>query len=370
MASDDDLFLDDSPHTEAKHRLYRYYLDAWLPILIGANFPLVRIVDGFAGPGRYKVTGRTGSPQIAIEAILENARLQPLLKSGHRIVLQFIEQSPGRAKHLEWELGKLVETSIFTWEVKTGDFDQVWTAELDAIEATGAKLEPTLLFIDGFGYAGFPLDLLARARRYPACEVLINFAWESINRWALTDPSKHDALDRLYGGNRWRPGVDIEDPWEREQFFLAEYQHALAEVGWRGTSFRMLNDNNQTSYHLVFGTTSPRGMEVFKSAAWRVAPDGLFQFSDLRSGAQSGFLRDLTEDMVIDDLKTQLVAAYKGQTVSREELDIFTAWHPIALSRHRTAALTKLQDEGTILEVAPPPKRRGQFPKGSAIRFA
>ena len=214
------------------------------------------------------------------------------------------------------------------------------------------------------------MDLLARARRYRACEVLINFAWDSINRWALNDLSKHDALNRLYGGDRWRPGIDIEDPWEREQFFLAEYQNALADVGWRGASFRMLNDKNQTSYHLVFGTANPRGMEVFKGAAWRVAPDGLFQFADLRNGSQSGFLRDMTEETVAGDLKKKLVAQYKGQTVSREELEIFTAWHPIALSRHRTAALTQLQDDGTILGVIPPPRRQGQFPKGSAVRFA
>ena len=368
MTSDGDLLLDDSLHTGAKHLLYRYYLDAWLPILIRARFPRVRIVDGFAGPGRYKVTGRTGSPQIAIEAILENPSLRPLLNSGHRILLQFIEQNPGRAKHLESELEKLPKLSLFRWEVKTGDFDPIWSAELDRIEAAGANLEPTLLFIDGFGYAGFPLDLLARARGYQSCEVLINFAWESINRWALNDSSKHDALTRLYGSDRWRPGVAIDDPWEREQFFLAEYQNALADVGWRGTSFRMLNDKNQTSYHLVFGTTSPRGMEVFKSAAWRVAPDGLFQFADLRSGAQSGFLRNLTNEFVADDFKKKLLAQYTGQTVSREELETFTAWHPIALSRHRTSALKQLQDDG-ILELIPPARRPGEFPRGSAVRF-
>ena len=57
-------------------------------------------------------------------------------------------------------------------------------------------------------------------------------------------------------------------PGFENSFFLAQYQQALAEAGWRGTSFRMLNKNNQTSYHLVFGTTSPKGMEVFKRAAW------------------------------------------------------------------------------------------------------
>ena len=46
IADNDDLLLEDSPHTQAKHQLYRYYLDAWLPILIRGRMPHIRIVDG------------------------------------------------------------------------------------------------------------------------------------------------------------------------------------------------------------------------------------------------------------------------------------------------------------------------------------
>ena len=223
------------------------------------------------------------------------------MQDSQRILLQFIEQRPDRASFLGQELSKLPAKPLFRFEIKQGDFAAVWSTEMDSLKDAKRQLEPTLLFVDGFGYAGFPLHLLTSALQYRSCEVLINFAWHSINQWALHDPSKHEALNLLYGGDQWRPGIGITDPWEREQFFLAQYQRALADAGWRGTSFRMLNENNQTSYYLVFGTTSPRGMEVFKSAAWRVAPDGVFQFSDLRNQAQSDFLRNMTEDMVVKE---------------------------------------------------------------------
>ena len=366
----DDVLLDDSPHTEAKHRLFRYYLDAWLPILIRGRIPRVRLVDGFAGPGRYRATNREGSPQIAIRAILENSQLNSILQGRQRILLQFIEQDPNRASHLGQELAKLPAKPLFRFEIKQGDFAAVWSTEMDSLKDDNRQLEPTLLFVDGFGYAGFPMHLLTSALEYRSCEVLINFAWHSINQWALRDPSKHEALDLLYGDDRWRLGIDITDPWEREQFFLAQYQQALAEAGWHGTSFRMLNENNQTSYYLVFGTTNPKGMEVFKSAAWRVAHDGSFQFSDLRNEAQSGFLRDLTEDMVVEDLKTQLISSFSKQKVSREKLGEFASWHPVARPTHLTRALAQLQTEGAIVEVLPEPRRRGDFPKGSAVSFA
>ena len=200
--------------------------------------------------------------------------------------------------------------------------------------------------------------------------MLINFAWQSINHWALNDSSKHGALNRLYGGDRWRSGIAIADPWEREQFFLAQYQQALADAGWHGTSFWILNENNQTSYHLVFGTTNPKGMEVFKRAAWRVAPDGLFQFSDLRNQAQSGFLSNMTEEIVVNDLKTRLLASFSKQQVPRDDLDVFASWHPVALSTHLTQALAQLQTEGPIVDIIPKPQRRGTFPKGCTVCFA
>ena len=370
MTTYDDLLLDDSPHTKAKHQLYRYYLDAWLPILILGKMPRVRIVDGFAGPGRYNITNREGSPQIAIRAILDNPQLDPVLNGNRRILLQFIEQRPDRARHLERELATLPTRPLFRVEVKYGAFESVWSAEMEGLKATGAGLEPTLLFIDGFGYAGFPLQLLSRARQYQSCEVLINFPWQSINQWALNDASKHGALNQLYGGDQWRPGVGIADPWEREQYFLAQYQQALADVGWRGTSFRMLNENNQTSYHLVFGTTNPKGMEVFKRAAWRIAPGGLFQFSDLQNQAQSDFLRNMTEEIVVNDLKTQLRASFSKQQVQRDDLAAFASWHPVALPKHLTQALAELLTAGVVVDVIPKPRRPGTFPKGSIVCFA
>ena len=112
----DDLLLDDSPHTQAKHllyRLYRYYLDAWLPILLLGKVPRVRIVDGFAGPGRYRVTDREGSPQVAIRAILGHSQLKAALHSKQRILLQFIELRLGRVTHLKQELAALPTRPIF-----------------------------------------------------------------------------------------------------------------------------------------------------------------------------------------------------------------------------------------------------------------
>lgn len=59
----DDTLWPLEPATEAKHRLYKRYLDAWWPIMLqpnksGWSRPHVTYVDAFAGPGNTPVAMR------------------------------------------------------------------------------------------------------------------------------------------------------------------------------------------------------------------------------------------------------------------------------------------------------------------------
>src|SRR5687768_1930123 len=65
-----DVLWDLDPHTIAKHRILRRYVDAWLPIMASYPRRLV-LIDGFAGPGRYR-GGEDGSPVILLKAYLEH----------------------------------------------------------------------------------------------------------------------------------------------------------------------------------------------------------------------------------------------------------------------------------------------------------
>ncbi|TET39643.1 MAG: three-Cys-motif partner protein TcmP, partial [Dehalococcoidia bacterium] len=68
MTTDDTIWAIE-PHTEAKHKILRYYLSAWFPILATTQNRLL-YVDGFAGPGEfYKKDGSLvdGSPIIALK---------------------------------------------------------------------------------------------------------------------------------------------------------------------------------------------------------------------------------------------------------------------------------------------------------------
>src|ERR1700693_6137138 len=61
------------PHTRAKHRILKSYLDAWLPIMARYNGRIL-FIDGFAGPGRYS-GGERGSPSFRSKRARNGSRL-------------------------------------------------------------------------------------------------------------------------------------------------------------------------------------------------------------------------------------------------------------------------------------------------------
>ena len=132
------------------------------------------------------------------------------------------------------------------------------------------------------------MELLARLAKCSFMDVLINFNWADLNRWILPDPMKYTTLDKLFGSARWRPALSLLGD-ECKAFLIREYRNGLSDIGWRGTSFEMINRQNQTQYYLFFGNRGQKGMEVMKKAMRRVSPDGLFQYRDRTDPAQHRF---------------------------------------------------------------------------------
>lgn len=219
------------------------------------------------------------------------------------------------------------------------------------------------------------MKLIKRLAEHRSSEVLINFAYQSLNQWFLSQENHHALIDELYGNDSWRKCLQLPEGAERERCLVTTYQQTLADVGWRGVSFQMVNKHHQSQYYLLYGTKHHLGMRVFKEAAWHIAPDGQFQYSDLRNPDQIGFLRDVNEAATIDDLAETLVNSYKGKAVGKVELDEFTDSHPTAKLTHLRKALDQLERRipSAIEEVIVPndkKRREGTFPDGCKVKFA
>ena len=78
------------PHTAAKHRVLRKYLDRWIPIMATQSDRLA-LIDGFAGPGEY-AGGEPGSPLVMIDAFASRPRREDIERKT-QLEYHFIENN-------------------------------------------------------------------------------------------------------------------------------------------------------------------------------------------------------------------------------------------------------------------------------------
>ena len=135
MVIPDNLLPEKELHTDAKHKIFRSYLDAWLPIMSSTN-RRVLYIDGFAGPGRYR-DGDDGSPIIALKSALERPR--PITSEVDFI---FIEAEPNNARYLEQLVLGMELPPNFKWRVVPSKFDETLAELITYMDAQRATLVP------------------------------------------------------------------------------------------------------------------------------------------------------------------------------------------------------------------------------------
>ena len=360
------------PHTRAKHHILRYHLQEWFPIL-GRSQPLLRYVDGFAGPGRYE-GGEPGSPLISLHTVQEHSFFPEFSRHNKAIEFLFVEKNASYHVQLKQSVDARAWPNNFKVDVQHAEFAEALERLLDHEESTGGSMAPTFLFVDPFGSAGFPLILFERLASYERVDVLINLNCHEFIRWILSDSTKHSVADNLYGSDRWRPALDLEEP-TRTNFLVDEYEAALRDIGWRGTSFEMINRQNQTAYHLVFGTGNPKGLDAMKHAMRGASQTGEFRYTDRIDSAQpvlSGLDR---EEQYPREIGEHLFEKYEGQEITFEHLTKNEIdWHPWWIEKDLRKGLQYLEygDDPRISDVRKQDgkiRRQKSYPAGCLITF-
>lgn len=237
MATVQETYWSIEPHTQIKHLILRRYLGAWLPIMARHNGRIL-IVDGFAGPGRY-MGGEEGSPIIALKALLDHPHFQRFLRK-REVVFRFIEGEEDRAAALQDELRKFEASRLIPewvkYDVLQGEFAPLMTQVLDKLESESKRLAPTFAFIDPFGFAGVPIEVIARIVQNPHCECLITFMYEAVNRFiSHPDPKIQTHINQLFGTEEWRIILKESDPATRRHRIVDLYcQQLIQQAKLRG----------------------------------------------------------------------------------------------------------------------------------------
>lgn len=357
----DKTIWDLDPHTKAKHEILKDYLAGWFPILSRFRGRIVYI-DGFAGPGIYS-KGEEGSPVIALRTACEH-----ILKDYfNEIVFVFIESREDRAGKLREVLADKFPTlpSKISYEVFSGEFEEIISARLDELEQAGSKLAPTFAFIDPFGYTGFPMYLLKRILSYERCEVFITFMSGFIKRFL--DEEKEGALTQLFDTDEWKGIRDVEG--YRDESLLDLYKKQLRKVcrTQHVLSFEMVGPYNQPIYHLIFCTNHIKGLEIMKNAMWRVDKRGKYKFSD-RLGPGQTFLFD-DAGIWIAKAAHMVYSNFRGQTVPIETIQEYVIANTIFL--YRSAIMQHIEKENPERIVSVDGrKRKNSFPDGCVVTFS
>ncbi len=347
------------PHTEAKHVIFKKYLDAWLPILTKYQNRVV-IIDGFAGPGEY-IGGKDGSPIIAIKCATEHK-----LKINSEVKFLFIEKKPDRCDFLERKLKKIKLPNNVKYECVCDSFPTVVNDILNKLSKEGKKLAPTFVFIDPFGFKDIPFEVIKRLMECEKCEVLITFMFEEINRF-IDDPKLERTYNSLFGTYEWKEVRVGKNPQERQKILHGVYEKQLKRIAKHIISFKMKNKMNKTDYFLFFATNNITGLKRMKSAMWKIDQKGSFQFSDAGFNPGQTTLFEIKPNY--SQLKRIILEKYKGKSVDVEELEYFIVTETLFRETHfKRQILIPMEKEETI-KVTGKRKKVFSYPPGTNIKF-
>lgn len=365
MAVPTSTVWDLDPHTGAKHEILRRYLGAWFPILASSNGRVV-FIDGFCGPGKYS-KGEPGSPIIALqEAAKQGARL-----NACEPVFIFMDEDPRRVEHLRSEIAKFSFPDNFRIDVIQGEFENEFCKMLDYLDQQRQRMAPTFAFIDPFGFAGLPYDLVARLLKRQHTEVLINFMVAPMNRF-MNHPKDEirTHMDRVFGMQDVADQVHGTGNRVKELRLL--YQEQLLKVARYVRYFEIRDASNRPIYDLFFATNHPLGLARMKEAFWKVDPNSGSQFSDATNPDQLLMFSDNVE-LSLPLLERAISAKFDGKTVQVDRVLAFVNEQTGFLEKHGKAALRNLE-MAECIAVLPTKadgkqRRKGTFPTGVVVTF-
>jgi three-Cys-motif partner protein len=191
--------------TKAKHFILKRYLQALAFKVL--TFSDITYVDGFSGPWETKTEDFTDSSFMIAISVLQDAQKRILERTGNRRRIRcFFSESSAEA------FGQLKE-AVAPFHKPEGGFEiDTYCGKFeDAVNEIQAFIGSSfpLIFIDPTGWTGYPFSKIKPLFLRPKCEVLINFIYEFINRFAYSDdPEIVASLDPILGGPAWGSRLD------------------------------------------------------------------------------------------------------------------------------------------------------------------
>ena len=375
MAKPRTTLWDLEPHTLAKHRILRKYLDGWLPIMssLVARWALngrgrLVLIDGFCGPGRY-TGGEDGSPIIMLKTFLEHARRDQIKAE---LVYIFIDEDADRIAHLDDEIAALKAAEPggqFSDQLKVqtvvGRYEDLFTEALDGMEQEGQRPAPTFAFVDPFGYKDASMGLTGRLLDFQRCEALIYMPMPFVARF-IGMPEQESVMNNLFGCEGWKAAIPLQGAERRQVLHDVFHDQLVSEENDRMVRSFDIPSAKGTGYTLFFTTGHEKGLEVMKDAMWSVDPIEGRRFRDTTRSDQLVVFEDEVDTA---PLVAQLRERFGSSEFTIEEATSFTLRDTAFKKGHLKQKTLAHAERAGKLEVVTPRSRKCTYPDGARMKF-
>lgn len=368
----ENFFDEQSEQSQIKAAIVADYFWAWANVIIAAQqrYPQhadkIAYIDLFAGPGRYQ-NGAASTPLMIMERAVADSRIRD------RLVAVFNDKDDANTSSLEEEIGNIpgIEQLKYQPEISTGEVGENLIKEFQR-----AKLVPTFLFVDPFGYKGLSLQLVQSVLKDWGCDCVFFFNYNRISM-GLGNAVVEEHMDALFGKERadkLRERFKMQDlkPHEREAFIVEEMKAALEEMGGEYVlPFRFRNpEGTRTTHHLFFVSKHFRGYEIMRDVMYKHShKEGTvanFEYNpaDARWPSLFELLRPLgdLEDMLLTDcagVSTKLRPLFERHSKGKGYV----------LKNYREVLCRMEQERKITMDPPCPPRRRGTIGKDVVITF-
>jgi three-Cys-motif partner protein len=248
--------------TKAKHFILKKYLQALAFKVL--NFSDIAYVDGFSGPWKTVTEDFSDSSFMIAISVLRDAQTQLFQRTGFKRHIRcfFSESDPMAFAQLQEAVAPLHRPEDY-FEIKTfaGQFEDA----IPQIESFVGNAFP-LVFIDPTGWTGYPFDKIKPLFARRKCEVLINFMYEFVNRFAHSeDPEIVASLNPILGGPGWLQKLDADLP--RGLAVEKLFRETLKSIGDFDFVVSTKIDKataERPHFFIAYGTKNEQGLKTFR----------------------------------------------------------------------------------------------------------
>ena len=331
--------------TLVKLRLFRYYLESWLPTLVYNDFSrTINIFDFFSGPGG-DVDGKPGSPLLALDVIESYA--DAIREKGVAVHLYLNDDNKEKVALLKARIDERMDGSalgdIVNIEITCDQFRAVFENYLPLMLPGGVA---NVLFLDQAGIREVTKDTFETITNLSVTDFMFFVASETIHRFGGAGQTKAHIdippaeIRALEHSNIHRKVTDYYRNLvpDGRKYFLAPFSIKKKDTG--------------NIYGLVFGTQHLAGLDKFMRAAWKMDKDfgeanydvdgenvekgQMYIFEDMRRPTKEGLFKDA------------LRAALAGREIATNRQLLEFALTSGFLSSHAKNAADELIEEGVL----------------------